>query len=213
MLSNKVTTWISGIVVLAAFLIGFYFYPRLPAEVSSNWNALGVLPGHVSKLLALFLLPTVTASLITLLLLAPRSPKLHESLTEFRPTYNFLILLLVSEFAFFYTLTILFNLGFRFPFGSFVIFALGALFFAVGSVLPTIKRNWLIGIRTPWTLRSDRVWEKTHHTSAPIFKIAGGTVCLVALFTSSFVLYSFLLLVGVGLWSIVYSYLAFQRGS
>jgi len=39
--------------------------------------------------------------------------------------------------------------------------------------------NWFIGIRTPWTLSSDRVWEKTHRVGGRAL-VAGGLAILIA---------------------------------
>jgi uncharacterized membrane protein len=38
---------------------------------------------------------------------------------------------------------------------------MGAMFVAIGLVMPRVKRNPLIGVRTPWTLTSDENWART----------------------------------------------------
>ena len=47
------------------------------------------------------------------------------------------------------------------------------LFVVLGNVLPRARPNWLFGIRTPWTLTNDRVWERTHRLGGMLFVIAG----------------------------------------
>jgi uncharacterized membrane protein len=39
---------------------------------------------------------------------------------------------------------------------------IGALIVLLSNVLPRVRANWWIGIRTPWTLSSDEVWRRTH---------------------------------------------------
>jgi uncharacterized membrane protein len=51
--------------------------------------------------------------------------------------------------------------------------ALGFLFFYIGILCEHAKRNWFIGIRTPWTLSNEKVWDKTHRLGGKLFKIAG----------------------------------------
>ncbi|MEM1515464.1 MAG: SdpI family protein [Candidatus Bathyarchaeia archaeon] len=53
------------------------------------------------------------------------------------------------------------------------IYMLGYYSSIIGILCEDSKRNWFIGIRTPWTLSSDRVWEKTHRLGGKLFKTAG----------------------------------------
>ena len=49
-----------------------------------------------------------------------------------------------------------------------------ALFIAViGNVLGKARPNWFGGIRTPWTLSSDRSWDVTHRWAGRLFMLAG----------------------------------------
>ena len=48
------------------------------------------------------------------------------------------------------------------------------LFFALlGNVMGKVRKNFYIGIRVPWTLASDRVWNDTHRLAAWMM-VAGG---------------------------------------
>ncbi|HEX4052088.1 MAG TPA: SdpI family protein [Steroidobacteraceae bacterium] len=60
---------------------------------------------------------------------------------------------------------------------------LGALFIVLGNVLGKIRPNYFLGIRTPWTLADEHVWEQTHRFGGWAF-VAGGTVMLVAAFAA-----------------------------
>ena len=84
--------------------------------------------------------------------------------------------------------------------------ALGILFYYCGVLIENAKRNWFIGIRTPWTLSSDSVWEKTHKIGGKLFKIAG----IIALFGIFFPNYTFLFVlipvVSVAIYTAAYSY-------
>ena len=63
------------------------------------------------------------------------------------------------------------NMGVQFNMTQFFVPAIGILFFYIGTILKYTKRNWFVGIRTPWTLSSDVVWEKTHKLGGKLFKI------------------------------------------
>jgi uncharacterized membrane protein len=81
------------------------------------------------------------------------------------------------------------------------------LFIVIGNLLPRARPNWFVGIRTPWTLSSDRVWEKTHRFGGHVFVVVGilmilsgvvvaawartGLSVLIALCAASVVIYSY----------------------
>jgi uncharacterized membrane protein len=54
--------------------------------------------------------------------------------------------------------------------------AMAILFYFTSVLIGHSKRNWFVGIRTPWTMSSPKVWKKTHAIGAKLFK-------LVALFS------------------------------
>ena len=50
----------------------------------------------------------------------------------------------------------------------------GVLLLALlGNVLGKVRRNFWVGVRTPWTLADVRVWERTHRLAAWLFTVAG----------------------------------------
>ncbi len=51
--------------------------------------------------------------------------------------------------------------------------ATGMLFVAIGNVLGKARPNWFFGIRTPWTLSSDRAWDVAHRWGGWLFVLAG----------------------------------------
>ncbi len=54
-----------------------------------------------------------------------------------------------------------------------ILIGVGLLFIFIGNYLPTIKRNFFVGIRTPWTLASDEVWRDTHRIGGWGFVLLG----------------------------------------
>jgi uncharacterized membrane protein len=90
--------------------------------------------------------------------------------------------------------------------------ALGVLFIFVGYLMRKAKRNFFIGIRTPWTLSSDRVWDETHRVGSVMFMVAGVLAFLGSLFggTTAFWLIFVPIMASV-LVTLVYSYILYQR--
>jgi uncharacterized membrane protein len=82
----------------------------------------------------------------------------------------------------------------------------------IGNLLPRARPNWFIGIRTPWTLSSDRVWEKTHRVGGRAF-VAGGLAILIAALVAPqwahYVLVAVVVVCSLG--AVLYSYIAWRR--
>ena len=52
------------------------------------------------------------------------------------------------------------------------------MFALLGNVLGKVRRNFYVGVRTPWALASERVWNATHRLAGKTF-VAAGLVGLV----------------------------------
>jgi uncharacterized membrane protein len=91
---------------------------------------------------------------------------------------------------------------------------LGMLFAMLGNYFQTVRSNYFIGIRTPWTLESEEVWKKTHHLAGRLWMGGGILIFLFAfLVRNNFV---FLIISGVLLFvmvivPVVFSYQEYKR--
>jgi uncharacterized membrane protein len=43
----------------------------------------------------------------------------------------------------------------------------------IGNLYPTIKHNFMIGLKNSWTLNNELIWKKTHHFAGRVFFIGG----------------------------------------
>lgn len=64
----------------------------------------------------------------------------------------------------------------------FLVIGMGLFFVVLGNYLPKTRSNWVIGIRTPWTLSSETTWQKTHRITGRLFLAAGVFTVILALF-------------------------------
>jgi uncharacterized membrane protein len=109
-------------------------------------------------------------------------------------------------------LTVAWNLGWRFSFMRMLAPAMGGLFVGIGVVLRGARLNWFMGIRTPWTLSSEEVWDRTHEVGSRLFMVSGGLAALGALAEGWLSLA--LIIVPVmftGIYTVYYSYSEYQR--
>lgn len=199
------------IIILFSFCLAAYFYPSMPDKMISHWNAAGEADGYMSKCWALYLMPSVTVLMYLMFLVIPKIDPLKKNIERFRVYFDWFILLMVVFFFYIYLLTIVANLGYMFNMTTMMLPAIGVLFIYISYFLPHAKRNWFIGIRTPWTLSSDKVWKKTHILGSMMFRIAG-VLTIASVFFQSYAIW---IVLGsaliAGLYPVVYSYFEYQK--
>jgi uncharacterized membrane protein len=198
-------------IILLSFILSVYFYPQMPEQVASHWNAQGQVDGYMSKFWGLFFMPFVLVGLALLFLAIPRIDPLKANIEAFRKYYDgFVILFLVFMLAIHFQV-ILWNIGIQISPNVMMPIAVGLLFFYAGILCENAKRNWFVGIRTPWTLSSDRVWDKTHQIGGKLFKVAGVIAFLGVFFQNYAAFFILAPVLVVTVYTVVYSYVEYQR--
>lgn len=199
------------IIILVSFLIGIYFYPQMPEKIASHWGINGEVNGYMSKFWGLFIMPVISVALLVLFMLIPKIDPLKENIKKFRGYFDNFVVIMFLFLFYIYALTVLWNLGVRFDITYLIIPPIGLLFFYAGVLMENSKRNWFIGMRTPWTISSDRVWDKTNKLGGKLFKISGMIAVLGVLIPRHAI---FLMIVPVILSAVyltVYSYVEYSR--
>ena len=207
----KKSYWVIVTIILISFGIGVYFYPQMPEAMASHWNIKGEVDDYMSKFWGLFLMPIVSLAMFLLFILIPKIDPLKENIKKFRKYFDAFIVLIIVFLLYIYLLTIFWNLGFRFDMGQMMVPALGILFYYCGILVENAKRNWFIGIRTPWTLSNEKVWEKTHKIGGKLFKLAGIIAFLGIIFPSCAIFFILIPIILVAVYTIIYSYLEYQK--
>lgn len=165
--------------LLALVLVGIQVivsvvaYPFLPPMVPTHWNAASQVDGSMPKLVACLLWPAIG---LVLVLFYQFLPKLGPVVSDQRGMRGFLgiiapatiLLLLVIQLVSF---AVAFNIAVDVTMITGV--AVSSLFILIGNYMGKLRRNFWAGIRTPWTLASDLVWERTHRFGGWLFTLAG----------------------------------------
>ena len=201
---------ILGIIVLS-FSIGIYFYPQMPERAASHWNFKGEVDDYISKFWGLFLMPFISIGLFLLFTLIPKIDPLKANIEKFRKHFDRFIVLIILFFFYLYLLTILWNLGIKFSMSRVLVPAFGILFYYCGVLIENAKRNWSIGIRTPWTMSNEKVWEKTHKIGGKLFKTAGMIAFFGIFFQNYALLFVLIPVILAVLFAVVYSYLEYKK--
>jgi uncharacterized membrane protein len=212
---NYMNTKTSMIVIAGLILLGIIVsalaYPLLPEQVASHWGINDQPDGFTSRFWGVALMPLVTIGMALLLLAIPAIDPLKANIEQFRGYLNAFIVLLVAFMLYIHGLTLAYNLGYPVRMSLGMIPTMGLLFVFIGILMGKAKRNYFIGIRTPWTLANDQVWEQTHQLGSKLF-IGAGVLSLASLLFGE---NGFWLMMGLILSAafipVIYSYFAWKR--
>jgi len=212
-MSTRTTTILVLIMLVAATLAGLLLWNQLPDQMASHWNVNDQVDGYMSRFWGVFLLPLITLGMLVLFLAVPSIDPLKANIAQFRGAFNLFIVLIVAFMLYIYGLSLAWNLGYTdFKMSGAMLPAIGLLFVFIGFMMRQAKRNFFIGIRTPWTLSSDTVWNETHRVGAVLFMVSGVLAFLGAFFggTTAFWM-MFAPIIGSTIFLLVYSYVLYRR--
>jgi uncharacterized membrane protein len=212
-MNTRTTTIVALLLIGAAAGAGLLLWNQLPEQMASHWNANDQVDGYTSKVLGVFLLPLVTLGLFLLFLVIPGIDPLKANIAQFRDVFNLFIVLMVAFMLYIHALTLRWNLGYTdFGMSRAMLPAMGLLFLFIGYMLRKAKRNYFIGIRTPWTLSSDTVWDETHRVGSVLFMVSGVFAFFGSLFGGMTAFwFLFIPIIGSTLITLVYSYVLYHR--
>ena len=202
---------ILGVIILTA-IVSFLITPLLPATMASHWNSAGEVNGTMPRFWAVFLVPAIMVFFILLFwVVAALDPK-RSNVREMRERLESFVLFFMLFLAYIDGLTLAWNLGHRFDMGRWIIPGIAALFYVIGGLVASAKQNWFFGIRTPWTLSDERVWNETHRVGGTVYKITAAISLLGVLVPSNAAVWFVLVpIVIASIGIVVYSYVLFQK--
>jgi len=195
--------------LVAMLAVGVIMYSSLPATLPTQFSFTGVPGNYLPKEAVILLLPfTYAVTMAATRVLIHYSPQKF-AMENSRRAMDITILSIGIMF-------LAIQIGLLASEGDSTIFqhylAVGIAFFLVimGNVIGKTERNFIIGIRIPWTLASEQNWRATHRVSGKLMVVSG-----FALLASSFFYTSLPLTLCLGLgWLIVsaiYSFLFFLK--
>ena len=210
-MKNRTTFIIALLCIVLSFGLSLALRGYLPEQMAAHWNAAGQVDGYSSQFLGLYLMPLVQSGVFALLLGVPYFDPRRKNIAEFRSVYNIFIVSIIGFLTYLHILTLVWNLGIPMNMTLWLTPAFAALFFMVGVMIGKAKQNYMIGIRTPWTLANTTVWEDTHRVGGIVFKVCA----LISLVGMLFPAVSFFFMIGPillgALGLVIYSYIRFAQ--
>ena len=187
---NKKLVLFTSILILLPSLVGCVFWNQLPEEIPTHFNLLGQADGYNHKMSAIFGLPTLMLLMHWLLLfLMIKDPKSSNISSKIQLLIYWIIpfvscLSMISIYGA--------SLGYSMMSGILAQIFMGVIMIVIGNYLPKTRRNYIIGIRLPWTLENDENWSKTHRLAGKIW-VLGGLLLFLNAFVQLYVYWVFFL--------------------
>ena len=209
-MSTRIANTISliSILLLAAYVA--WMYAALPDPMPTHWNAAGQADDYMPKLQGAIVLTAVPAFIFIIFRLIPVISPRGFRTESFAGVLNILMTASVVFGSIIGIVAIQAALGAEFNISTVVMVAVGLLLMVLGNFMGKVRKNFFVGIRTPWTLASDEVWAKTHRLGGWCLVIAGAAMALLAVLapTVEWIIY---IVVAMALIPVVYSYVAYRR--
>lgn len=167
--------------IVTGFVAAAILYPHLPSRVPIHWNIHGQVDRYGGKWTLLVILPGTMLVMMGLMAVIPWLSPRHFEVETFYATYLYMMVVIVAFLAFVHALTLWaafsgqMNIHKAISGGACLLIAL------LGNVMGKVRRNFYIGIRTPWTIADDRVWNATHRLGAKTLVLGGLTGFILAL--------------------------------
>lgn len=174
---------IAAVALIALVLVGSAaVYPRLPDRIPVHWDIHGKVDGYGAKTWGVFVMPVIMAGLLALFAalpwLSPPTFKLEAS----GPIYGFIVMVVLGMMTLIHAAMMFAAMGQRVDVVRVITVGVCLGFALMGNVMGKVRRNFFVGVRVPWTLASERVWNETHRVAAWLFfgcGLLGAAVALV----------------------------------
>ncbi len=170
--------WPVLLLILLVFVASVLVYPHLPGRVPSHWNVNGQVDGYSSRGFVVFFMPLLIAWIYAMMVLLPLIDPKRQNYARFAGAYRMLRGALVVFLSGIWMISILSGLGYSVDVRTITRGGLGLLLLLFGSFMGQIRFNYFVGVRTPWTLADERVWQQTHLFTGHIW-VLGGLLLLI----------------------------------
>lgn len=177
-MSNRRAAQITGALLALMAVSSLALLFRLPAgtHIAVHFAPEGHPDGWAPAAKGLFFLPAVTAAIWLLMFALPQIDPRGKNLLRSSSAYGTIWIAITLLFCVAHGLRVSAALGAQ-PDGARILVATaGAVYVLAGNMLGKLRWNYTIGLRTPWALADERVWDKTHRFGGWLFVIGGSIV-------------------------------------
>ena len=215
MKNGKVSFLASLLVVLIPVIYLAMVYKSLPQTVAVHFGIDGKPNRYGSKmqLLTSVLIMTIEAEGMFLLLRNIHKIDPKKSAKFSADSMNKIALAIVIFFTAINILIVYSTIRSEFAFGNLIFTFVGLFFAYLGNVMYSVKQNYFVGIRTPWTLESEDIWRKTHQLGGKLWFAGGLLIAITTLLLNNTASFAFFIsvVVFISIIPVAYSFILYKR--
>lgn len=204
----------SSLLCFIPVLISLLFYKTLPAQIPTHWNINGEVDGYSSKIFALIVIPIILFIIdLVVKIVILNDPKKLGHTRKIKTFFKYfipLLSLIILIFEILFAKNIFISSKY---FNNILFTIIGIMFICLGLIMPSVKQNYTIGIKIPWTLNDEENWTKTHKFGGFIF-LVGGIILILNNILIKGTLAEFILIFDIivmCILPIIYSFVLYKR--
>jgi uncharacterized membrane protein len=201
---------ISLALIVLCFVAAAILYPYLPNRVPIHWNIHGQVNGYGDKWMLLVIFPGTMLGIMGLMTIIPWISPTNFEVGSFRSTHLYNMVVILSFLAFVHALVLWAAVSGPMNINKAMMAGTCLLIAVLGNVTGKVRRNFFIGIRTPWTIADERVWNATHRLGAKTLVVGGLAGFIFALAGATPWLCFVPVLVGVAV-PVIYSWVYYKQ--
>ncbi|MGN1194797.1 MAG: SdpI family protein [Acutalibacteraceae bacterium] len=206
---NKRAVFIGTFICLLPCILGLIMYKDLPEQMPVHWNMSGEPDNFAAKPFAVFGLPLILAFFHLVCHIGASFDKRRKNYAKALEAMTYWFIPALSLIL--CPMTLLASKGVDVKIEVIIPCLVGLMLIFVGNFLPKCKQNSTMGIRIPWTLGSEKNWNKTHRLAGRLW-IVGGLISIICTFCG-FPLFIFAAIAVVVIVPVVYSFTLSRKQS
>src|ERR1035437_6878637 len=201
------------VIIVIPYIYLYTVWNSLPESVPTHFDLAGNPNDWSSKTSLIFITGALSIGMYLLMVVIPfLDPK--KKIQQMGDKYYNLRFMLTLFFSILATYIIYIGKEGSIKDPKLLLALIGLLFAMLGNYFQTVRPNYFIGIRTPWTLESENTWKKTHRLGGRMW-MAGGVLIALLSFSipnnPAFMIIFFTILAIITIVPVVYSYFEFQK--
>ena len=198
-------------IFMISLLISIIAFPSLKEQIPIHWGFDGKIDGYGSRYW-IFLEPALILIFRFFMDFVRKIDPKKNSYHIFHREYDLFMIAIALFILAIQILSLGPAFGIQLPVGKLVIFIVGILLSFIGNLLPKLKPNYFMGIKTPWSIANETVWFKTHRIAGKIWFIGGILMALSIFLPNSIQTILFVTILSVMvLVPYVYSYYVYKK--